>query len=206
MTTELHQDFLEQLSLILPQSYKKYSNNNIMWECGVCYAYTSALMHSHQLDNKVILIMMLTGCRISEVNNIKVERYGKGKHIQIYCDKQKLVRHIITPENHILNELLPLVHHGAHVIVDEKEITRSIQKNYKELLPSPAFKGHRGCHIMRYIHVAGLYYGLSVNEMDIMHWLGWSDPKLVNTYLEYINERIEYKGLTPQGTFQDWAN
>lgn len=153
----------------------------------------------HTMEDRALLVMLLTGCRVSEVNTIKVLRIKDEVVITIDCKKQHKQRVMHIGADSVLTTLLPITPAYAIMEPSQKQLSRYLHRNYPELLPDKDFKGHKACHVLRYMYIAILSECFDLYFKDIQSIMQWSEDDIVETYLgflRYIRATREKRGLT----------
>lgn len=157
----------------------------------------------HTMEDRALLVMLLTGCRVSEVDTIKVKHIKDETVIIIDCQKQHRSRVMHIGSDSVLTALLPITPAYAVMETSQKQLSRYMHRNYQELIPDASFRGHKACHVMRYMYIAILSECFDLSHHMIQGIMQWSEEELVDTYLEYLKYMMSSgikRGLTLEQT------
>lgn len=127
-------------------------------------------------------IMLLTGCRHSEITQIKVVLNGDNTKVFIYCPKQYMTRSLTVSRDMGIGliALCEFVHSCG--VASRGEIAQYVMRNHSTLHRKLGTRHNNGAHAFRHLHVSVVGKLLVVDWNKICSGFGWSKFDLVGTY------------------------
>ena len=179
-------DLLYQISRTLLSRQIRAYNPNLINIFGWDLAVLKMWSRRHIMEDRALLVMLLTGCRVSEVSTIKMLKIKDEIVIIIKCKKQHKDRVMHIGAESILTGLIPITLANATMEVSQKQLSRYLHKHYPDILPGKDFNGHKACHVLRYMYIAILAECFDLSYSEIRSIMCWSEDEMVETYLEYL--------------------
>ena len=186
MSTPAMINLTEQIKATLGQYPVKRSDPTLIINIGWDRIAQKMWERRHTVEDRALLVMLLTGCRVSELNSVKILNIRGSLIVNIDCKKQHVCRLLHVTQNSVLPELLPITPGFMVSEVTQKQISRYIKRNYQEIIPGEDFTGHKACHVMRYMYIAILAECIGMDYETITKIMHWSDEELVEQYLKYL--------------------
>lgn len=131
-------------------------------------------------------LILVTGCRISEIPSISIDSWTTGIRVQVFAKKQKVMRTFMVPvrafERISGHNFMP----GMPVLT-EREFNRRFHRYFitlkqiakdKNILP--------GSHVFRHIFVSTLKGVVGMADSEIAKLMGWSNSDLVLDYTKLL--------------------
>jgi integrase len=127
-------------------------------------------------------LIMLTGCRISEIPSIGYGNTPDGMVIHLYAKKQRVERYIETTLKACETVGLMNFHKGTPTLTE-----REFNRRFKRYFPSlkTIAKDHKilsGSHVFRHLFVSALVGVSGRSEADVMNLMKWSNKQLMLDY------------------------
>ena len=198
MSTQAMINLTEQIKATLGQCPVKRSDPTLITNMGWDRIAQKMWERRHTVEDRALLVMLLTGCRVSELNSMKVLNIRGSMLINIECKKQHTIRLLHVTQDSILLGLLPITPEFMVSEVTQKQISRYIKRHYPEIIPGEDFSGHKACHVLRYMYIAILAECIGLDSETITMMMRWSSEELVEQYLKYllyITEVLNKKNL-----------
>lgn len=127
-------------------------------------------------------IMLLTGCRHSEIGKMRVLLSGKNTKIFIECPKQYFTRQLDVSRDMGIGLLCLIEYVIAAGIASRGEIANYVAREHCELRNLLGSRHNNAAHAFRHLHVSVAVKLSEASEKAVCNGFGWSSFDLVNRY------------------------